>query len=159
MTIFATGLSMITLTSEAQAAPCPTGTVSVNLTSSGDVHSKLTDVMNCTGQGVFDATWYGDLQVERSIDVSGGNNLTITGVNGSAYHVFSRDNGLLIEGAHGGMFSVSNGSMLTLKDMTLDGGFSQDRTAVTVTSSSSLYVVDCDFPNHRSSTQGGDQRL
>lgn len=158
MTIFATGLSMI-LTSGAQAAPCPTGTVSVNLTSSGDAQSQLTDMLNCTGQGVFNATWYGDLPVGRSVDVSGEKNLTITGVNGTALYVISRDNGVLVEGAHGGMFSVSNGSILTLNNMTLDGDFSQDRTAVTVTYSSSLYVVDCEFRNHRGSTQGGDQRL
>lgn len=155
----------ISLVPGARAAPCPKGTVSVNLTSSGDMQG-LIDAMNCSGAGVYDVTVHGRLQIGEILKVSERKNVTVTGYVGtamgsasdtdSALGSTSDSYAVLDAGNKTGMFLVSEGSTLTINKLILEGGFSEDGAAIAVTSSSTLKVFDCDFTNNTASMSGGE---
>lgn len=56
-----------------------------------------------------------------------------------------------------GIFSVSNGSILRLNELVLEGGNAEYGGAVGLLSSSSLFVSSCTFANN-SASQGGETR-
>ena len=141
----------------AGSAPCPSGTIAVDVISLVDVHN-LTDAMHCTGQGVFAVTWYNSLDIEQRIDVSHQKNVTVTGIGFPTIRT-----GLIEEhgtattldfGSTTGIFSVHNESRLVLKQLVLDGGYSENGGAVAVAGSSSLHVYDCGFANNDASFGG-----
>lgn len=142
-----------------ETASCPSDTVvAMNVTSSADV-LNLTGAINCTGEGVFNVTWYNSLHIDQIIEVSHGKKVTVTGFGfptirpGINYD--GDDTGAADDlGSTTGIFSVSNDSGLILKQLVLEGGFSEEGGAVGVTSSSSLYVYDCGFGNNNASTGG-----
>lgn len=142
----------------AEAVPCASGTVVINVTSLADVR-HLTDAMGCTGEGVFDITWYNSLEIEERIEVSDQTSVTITGFGFPTIRAGLTDNddnaGVVIDlKSTTGIFSVQNGSSLILEQLKLDGGRSKHGGAVVVTSSSSLYVYDCAFANNNATTGG-----
>ncbi|CAN0453186.1 unnamed protein product, partial [Laminaria digitata] len=57
-------------------------------------------------------------------------------------------------GSTTGIFSVSNASTLTLKNMMLQGGVSDNGAAVDARSFSSVHVVCCAFSNNNATTGG-----
>lgn len=143
----------------AEAVPCASGTVAINVTSLADVRN-LTDVMGCTGGGVFDVTWYNSLEIEERIEVSDHTSVTVTGFGFPTILLIAglTDNddnvGVVIDLESTGIFSVLNGSSLVLKKLMIDGGRSKHGGAVAVTFSSSLYVYDCAFANNNATTGG-----
>lgn len=143
----------------AQQAPCPSHTVQVNLKSGGGVQS-LTDAMNCTGAGVYNVTLHGRLQLKKRIEISAQKHITFTGYLDDAITGY-KDCGVAAIDAGGttGIFRVSQGSTLSIKDLQLRGGYSEDGGAVAVTSSSTFIASGCVFTNNSASTAGGEETL
>lgn len=142
----------------AESAICPTGTVAVNVTSAEDV-LILADALKCTGGGDFNVTWYSSLPLDQTIEVSDMKNMTITG---SGSPVIYRglggdtfDSTFLDDGSGTALFSVSDGSTLSLINLVLKGGEAENGGAVDLLSSSSLYVHGCNFAQNNAS-DGGD---
>lgn len=152
----------ISFMARAETAPCPLRTVVINVTSSADV-LHLTDAIECTGDRVFDITWYNSLDIEQKIKVSDQKSVMVTGSGSPTIRAGLKDDddytganiGL---GSATGVFSVHNESTLILKQLVLDGGYSEDEGAVAVTSSSSLHVYDCAFTSNNAST-GGETKV
>lgn len=150
-------LAMI-FVSDIDAAPCPAGTVALDVATTADLQT-LRDELACTGHGEFSIVWNTSLQIEQMIDVSDQKNVTITGsgfpiLRGTLDH----DNGAGASYANGsvtGMFSVSEESILRLDDLVLEGGNAQEGGAISVISSSALYVSGCTFANN-SASKGGE---
>lgn len=150
--------SAVTLASSAHADSCPPGIVSVNLTSVDDVR-EFVDALRCTGEGVFDVTWNGRLQIDQRIEISGRKNVTVTGSHGTTSDSTSDDHAVIDAGETTGIFLVTNMSTLALHYLHLEGGLSEyDGGAVEVKSSSSLYVFGCDFTNNTCS-EGGEPTI
>lgn len=153
---------VISFLSGSESAPCASYTVVVDVTSTADVHN-LTEALACTGGGAFDITWYPSVAITQRIEVSNKKNVTVTG-NG-----FPTIRGLLPNndeadaivpagsgtGTGTGIFSVSNGSILHLNGLALEGGNAENGGAVDVLSSSSLFVFDCTFSDNNA-TNGGE---
>ena len=144
----------------AETVICPTGTVAIDIETLADVHD-LTDIINCTGPGVFDIKWSTSLQIEERIGVSNMKNVTITGSGlptiGSALKyddIAGNDNDT---GSVTGLFSVSDGSTLSLNYMAFEGFNSTDGGVIDVRSSSSLSLRGCNFSSNIASN-GGETR-
>lgn len=145
-----------------ELVPCPSDTVSVNLTTAGDIQ-RLTDAMNCSGGGKFNVIWSNSVQLPSRIKVSTGKHVTITGSSNTptvraAPHDTHENASIVGAGDTSGLFLVSDGSTLTINKLVLDGGYSEDGGAVTVLSSSYLNAIDCVFTNNNASN-GGDNIL
>lgn len=141
----------------AGSAACPSGVVSVNLTSATDM-LHLSDEMKCSGPGVFNATLYNSVQISKRIEVHDQKIVHITGsgfptIRG-ARHNNTESNPNANAGSTG-IFLVSEWSTLTINALVLEGGHSRDGGAITVLSSSLLQAIDCSFRNN-SATTGGD---
>ena len=151
----------ISVVSGDQMKACPSGTFSANLTTPADVQS-LADAMNCSGQGVFNATLYGSVQIQQRIEVSNNKIMYIAGSGFPAILAAPRDNAESSDvpdaGNTTGIFLVSGGSTLTMNALILEGGYSEDGGAVAVLSSSYLYARGCSFRNNNAAT-GGDTLL
>lgn len=146
----------------AEPAPCPSSTVVVNVTSTTDV-DNLMDALACTGDGVFNITWYLSATIEETIQVSNNKSVTVTGTGDSRSHgELGEDNraGSIIEAGGGtGIFAVSNGSTLHLNHLVLDGGNAENGGAVELLTASSLFVFGCTFTNNNASYGGETTRL
>ena len=153
---------VISLIAGTETAPCPSGTVAINVASSADLRSFI-DGVDCTGEAIFDVTWYSSLQIDESIAISDQKSVTVTGNGFPTIQAGVTDDDddtdpVIDIGSTTGIFSVQNGSTLVLKQWMLDGGRSRDGGAVAVTSSSSLYVHDCAFTNNNA-TKGGENKV
>ena len=150
----------------AQEAPCPSHVIQVNLSSGGGVQN-LVDEMSCTGAGVYNVTLHGRLRLGMRIEISAQKHMTFTGYPDDAmtghdddYAPRDSDDLAVIDaGGTTGIFLVSNGSTLSIKDLHLRGGFSEDGGAVAVTSSSTFNASGCVFTNNDASTAGGEEAL
>lgn len=134
-----------------ESALCPSSTVTIDVTSAADVQN-LTDVLACTGEGAFDIVWYPSVTIGQEIEVSSGKNVAITGVGLPSIRGADADAEV---GSGTGMFSVSNGSTLTLNHLVLEGGNAEHGGAVNLISSSFLFVLSCAFANN-SAENGGE---
>lgn len=154
--ILAFGLTAF-VTPGAQAVPCPSGTVDINISSTADV-DDLTDALACAGQGIFDITWHTSLTIDERIKVSDEKKLTVTAGDFPGFRgVIGDDNaaGVIIEAGSGeGIFSVSGGSTLRLNNIGLEGGNAENGGAVAVLSSSALFVSSCTFTRNNASNGG-----
>lgn len=157
MAIIAAGMAFF-LVRGGRATPCPPHTIEVNLTASDGVQ-VLNEAMNCTGAGVYNVTLSRRLQIQETIEISGPKNVFITGSVDNAVTDTSGGSPYAAIDAGGttGMFVVSDGAMLNIKYLTLEGGFSEYGAAVSVTSSSFFMVSGCVFTNNRASTAGGER--
>lgn len=140
-----------------EPTPCPAGTVMLAVATTADIQT-LRDECNCTGQGEFSVTWAKNLTIEQRIDVADHKNVTITGsgfptLRGTLDH--EKGAGTTVVNASAtGMFSVSESSILRLNSLFLEGGNGQEGGAISVVSSSSLYVWGCTFVNNNASNGG-----
>ena len=140
-----------------QSAPCLSQTVSVNVTTSGDVQ-RLIDAMNCSGEAEYNVVWYSTLELGRRINVANHKHLEIAGlghptVSATLYNP-NESEPAIEAGNTEGMFLVSNRSTLTISHMIIDGGHADNGGAVAVHSSSILYVNDCIFTGNRADSGG-----
>lgn len=136
-------------------APCSTETIAMEVGSTAELLSMI-NTINCTGEGTFDVTWTGSLQLGQTIELSDNKNLTITGSGA----VPVAPHGVVIDGGNtSGIFSVSGSSTLSLKGLTLKGGSSNDGGGVDVRSSSSAFVFGCYFTGNNASTGGETMHL
>lgn len=141
----------------AHAGPCPSGTVDFHVITTADV-PHLADLIDCSGEGSFNITWHGTLPVHQIIEVSNHKNVTVTGLGFPTIHsgIYDKDDAGddIGPATTAGIFSVVNGSTLSLNEVVFEGGSSDEGGAVAVHSFSSLYVVDCDFTNNSASNGG-----
>ena len=156
------GMALAFFIPSVKPAQCPSGTVAISVTSIPDVQI-LSDALNCTGPGVFDVTWKGDLQLDRRIDASDMKIVTVTG-SGFPTHsgALDRDNdsGAIGDARPGaGIFLVSDGSALHLNNVALYGGNAERGGAVSVLSSSYLSAFGCTFTNRIAIEGGGEDML
>lgn len=163
--------------STAMPSPCPASSVTMIVSTPFQLETFI-DSISCAGEGVFEVSWRGILPVQESINVFDGKNLTVTGVDfsGAASHddtynssilgldsLSASSNDITYDDLHGGIdagnttgiFSVSNGSTLSLSNMLLKGGYAANGGGVKVASSSSVYAFGCAFVNN-SATTGGE---
>lgn len=147
----------IAFASRGEAAPCLSGTVTVNVSSAIDAYT-LSDTLNCTGHGRFDIMLHSSIFLDETIYISYNKNVTITGfgfptILGGVEQ--GNDAGDAFNPAIGtGIFSVSEGSTLRLFDLALEGGRAEFGGAVELWSSSSLFVYGCTFFNNHASFGG-----
>lgn len=149
ITALITGLLSISAIAAETAAPCPSAPGAFSVANAVDL-KNLTTAMNCSGEGVFDVTWVGFVRVREPIQVSGQKEVTITGgiLNGSLPATIHAGNTT-------GIFNVSNNSMLTLRYLSLEAGYSEKGGAVSVTGSSELNAFGCTFAGNVA-TEGGE---
>lgn len=134
-----------------ESAPCPTGTVAMNVASAADVQN-LTDVLNCAGPGDFNVLWHSNQTLAQRIEVSDRKNVTVTGSAFPTIHGVQYDDN--DAGGGSGMFYVTRGSTLRLSNLVLDGGSAENGGSVRVLSSSNLFVYSCTFSNNIASKGG-----
>ena len=151
-----------TTTSDAETVPetatCASGTVEIHVTTTSDVQTVM-DELNCAGPGTFNITWHSSLQIEQRIDASNQKNITITGSGSPVIHGAPVDNNNAepaADTATAGIFSVSSGSILRLCNLTLEAGNALFGGAVSVSSSSSLFVFGCTFASNTAADYGGE---
>ena len=112
---------------------------------------SLAEVLLCEGPASFMVSWHGDVILSRTLSVSNGSTLNVTGSSGNTDAdtgaVVTSDGTLLL-------FEVDLGSTVSLTGLTLAGGDG----ALRVTGGSFLDVIDCTFTNNSrtSSNQGGE---
>ena len=141
----------------AEALPCLAGTVLLEVTTAADVETLMSEI-NCTGHGDFNITWNENILVEHTINVSNGKNVTITGAGFPTLRYALEDdhNSSAMAAARSvtGIFSVSQGSVLSLHQLTLTGGNAEIGGAIAVMASSSLLLYGCTFKNNQASYGG-----
>lgn len=138
-------------TAGAESAPCLATTIFMNVTTTAELQNMITTV-NCTGEGMFEVSWTGSLQLGQAIELSDYKQLIITGSNPVLTVLPSA---AVDAGSTTGIFRVSNGSTLILKHLLLEGGASEKGAAVDARSFSSVHVTGCAFTNNNS-TIGGE---
>lgn len=164
LSIAVVGLGILFL-SGAGSAPCPSGTVNINVSTTNDLQN-LVDSLQCTGEGVFNVTWVGSLQIDSPFEVSNGTSLTVTGhepssssqdsSSSTSLDGYNFGSGAVINGGGtSGLFSVSNGSALYLNKLVLAGGDAEEGGAVAVRFSSSVNVFGCALINNNA-IEGGE---
>lgn len=138
----------------ALSATCPSGIVTLDVKTSSDVQTVINEV-NCTGPGNFNITWHSSLQIEQRIDVFNHKNITVNGSGHPRIRAAPMDAND-VESSNG-LFSVSDESILRLSHLTLDGGNASFGGAVSMSSSSSLFLVGCTFASNHASEHGGER--
>lgn len=143
--------------SGAEAFLCQSSTVDLKVTSTADVNN-LYRALDCAGAGSFSIMWHASLMIDRTIEVSGTKDVTITGAGFPSIRgvLFKGDNaGAMVDYRRGpGIFSVTNGSTLHLNNLALEGAVAQHGGAVGVYYSSSVFVFGCTFGSNRASMGG-----
>ena len=154
----AAGWAMLHI-SGAETAPCSYHPVAVNVNSTSGVQGLINEI-NCTGEGVFDVTWYDTVQIEQTIAVSDQKSVTVTGSNSPTASTGESDPDEPVATIDGGnttgLFRVSDGSILTLNNVVLNGGYSEDNGGAVTVSFGSLNVFGCAFANNQALLYGGE---
>ena len=124
-----------------ESATCGSETFVRDVTTRDDVET-LREAMDCTG-GIFVVTW-SSVSIDKRIEVSHGNNLTVTGTNDAEIDAEGTD----------GIFLVSNG-LLTLSQLVLRGGNAAGTGgAISAVENSTVIVDDCNFVDNTASFSG-----
>lgn len=150
ISFFAGELAMIDST-----GPCATELVSLTVASTEDADA-LSEALNCTGAGDFDVIWSGHVEISQTLEISDGTTLTVNGELGSPATI--ADDGAAVDG--GGMvqlFSVLNGAVLNLYDVSLVNGVGGHGAAVYAGGGSHVTIRGADsliLKNH--GTHGGE---
>ena len=152
----------------AESVPCPPFDMEMNVTDTAGVQD-LVEALNCTGGGTFNVTWYGTVNVEQPIKVTGGSHLTVAQASShsSRFAEHDFDQAAVIDGGNSsGIFHVLDKSTLTLVKLELVGGNAGVGGAVAAISSSSLDIdsnivtaVDCVFTGNAATYAGGEGLL
>ena len=145
--------------SGAETAPCSSDPVAVNVNSTSGVQGLINEI-NCTGEGFFDVTWYDSVQIEQAIVVPAQKSVTITGSNSPTASTGESEPNEPVATIDGGnttrLFRVSDGSILTLNNLVLNGGYSESNGGGVTVSSGSLNVFGCAFANNQALSFGGE---
>lgn len=159
-------LMLIILT--AQSAPCSGGITEMEVSTTADA-DNLTSALECTGSSSFVVTWVGSIVIRRSIVVSGGNSLTVTGsgwVSSMLGNQAGAETGSIIDGGGAiGLFIVYGGSTISLQDIVLrqgnatHGGAIATRSSNLSTSKDTINITDCLFLENHGYVAGGEMRL
>ena len=128
--------------------PCPATVEELVVATTSDA-DKLADDLLCDGPASFTASWHGIFMVSRTVSVSNGSTLNVTGVSGSE----DADTGaVVISDGSVRLFEVDIGSAVSLAGLTMSGGDG----ALRVTRGSFAEVIDCRFlHNERTSSEFG----
>lgn len=111
---------------QVESAACAAGIITLEISSSSDLEN-LHSVLDCTGGGVFDVSWYGTVAVNDTLYVPDGSDLTVTGFSSRSTLDEGSNPTATIDGGHRtpfGFFCLYNNSALTLNNLVLDGGYS-----------------------------------
>lgn len=132
---------------KSQVLPCAAGVNNRTISNSAQA-VDLTEVLFCSG-GQFEVNWVGEVLLSRTIAVSDGTSLKVSG---------SSSGGSVIDG--GGtyqLFNVSEGATLELQGLLLvNGASSSAGGAIALSGSSSLEVRNCSFEfNNATAGDGG----
>lgn len=139
----------------AHAVSCPSGTVLINLSSDSDV-PQLVDALSCAGEGAYNVSWHGHLLIEHRIEVSDNKSVSITGYNGTVQGEAGIYSAVVDAEDKTGLFLVTAGSTLTMRNLVLQRGYSETGGAVEIHSSSCLHVFGCHFRDNKGS-EGGEK--
>lgn len=141
---YASALSILA-GAKAQVLPCALGITTLTVSNGADA-TDLAEALLCSG-GQFEASWVGEVLISRTVRVSNGTSLRISGM---------ASGGSIVDG--GGLhqlFEVSGGSTLELQGISLFNGFSgEGGGAVALSDSSSLEVSGCSFDGNKAGAGG-----
>ena len=115
------------------AAPCPAIEQQMVVATTSEAET-LAEALQCDGPGVFTVNWNRDVLISRTISVSNGSTLDVTGSSEST-------NGAVISNGTVRLFEVDLGSNVSMTGLTLSGGDG----ALLVAGESIVEVVDCVF--------------
>lgn len=155
---------VLSVTSGSNSEPCSAGTISMDVATTSDLE-LMRNILNCTGEGIYNITWVGSVPLEETIEVCENKRLTVTGSTstgststGSASALTDLPSAVIDAGGTTGIFKVCNGSTLSLNHLVLEGGTSEYGAAVDASSFSSVYVADCAFTNNKAASGGETRR-
>ena len=123
-------------------SPCSTRVETMVVRNPSDAE-KLTEALLCDGRGTFFVDWHGGLFLSRTVSVSNGSTLNVTGLSKDAGAFMNAD-------GTGRLFEVDLASTLSLQDMTFTGG----NGALSVSGGSYVEVIDCSWNNNIASNGG-----
>lgn len=124
------------------ANTCEPGLQISNVTSAMDA-LNLAQIVNCTGSGLFEVYWRGRIELEATISISNGTNLTISGSSGA-----------VIDGSNQVQLFAASSSTLYLADLVLENGNARSGGALE-SSSSNVTVANCTFQGNYATVNGG----
>ena len=123
------------------AAPCPTIEQEMIVATTAEAEA-LAKALQCDGPGVFTVSWNGDVLTSRTISVSNGSTLDVTGSSEGTNGAVIGDGTILL-------FEVDLGSTVSLTGLTFSGG----NGALSVAGESIVEMADCSFMfNNKTST-------
>ena len=157
MVAVATGL-LLYFIAGVEGVECLSNAVVIDVATADDLQNFI-EAINCTGEGNFNVTWFGNVQIGVRIDISGNKRLTVTGSGSNPNSAAGIDDdidavAMIDAGGVNGIFSVSKRSSLNLNKLVLTGGHSLNGGAISASSLSAVRVVDCIFTNNTASTGG-----
>ena len=116
------------------AAPCPAIKQEMVVATTSEAET-LAEALRCDGPGVFTVNWNGDVLIPRTISVSNGSTLDVTGFSSES------TNGAVIGDGTVPLFEIDLGSNLLLTGLTFSGG----NGSLLVAGGSIVEMVDCSF--------------
>ena len=126
------------------ASPCPTIVQQTVVATTLDADNLAKDLL-CEGPGRFAVSWNGDVVLSRTLSVSNGTHLNVTGSSESKGAIIISDGTVRL-------LEVDLGSTVLLTGLTFSGGDG----AVRVAGQSLVKVIDCSFlHNKRTSSENG----
>ena len=125
------------------ASPCPTIVEQTVVATTLDA-DNLAEGLLCEGPGRFAVSWHGDVMLSRTLSVSNGTQMNVTGSSESTGAVIMSDGTKL-------MLDVDLGSTVLLTGLTFSGGDG----ALRVAGESLVKVIDCSFLHNRASSGTG----
>ncbi|CAM9940423.1 unnamed protein product [Ascophyllum nodosum] len=118
----------------------------MNVSTTSDA-ARLAEALLCDGPAVFTVIWNGDIVSSRTLNVSNGSTLSVTGSSENSDNAVITGDGTVL------LLQVDLDSNVSLTGLTLSGGDG----AVRVIGGSFVEVVNCTFTRNKrtSSDQGG----
>ncbi|CAN0323906.1 unnamed protein product, partial [Pylaiella littoralis] len=144
--LFATSACVVLGLAQAQSTACPTGVTAWNVSSPADA-LELIDALNCAGPAQFEVDWSGKVSLTRTISISNGSSVTVTGLGAADEAVIDGDGAVRL-------FEVTEGSTLQLNTVSLVGGLSDEGGAIYSVSSNVIIGGDTTFTNNAASSGG-----
>ena len=135
------------------AAPCPAIVEELMVVANTSDAEALAEALTCDGPGMFAVSWNGAVMLSRTLLVTNGTTLNVTGSSESTGDGTNGDGAVIHSDGTVLLFDIDLDSTVLLTGLTLSGGGG----ALRVAGGSSVEVIDCSFihNNRTSSDLGG----
>lgn len=149
----------------AESPKCPANSTEIIVKTPADAYA-LASALNCTGSSSFVVTWVGNVIVTRSIIVSGGSSLAVTGSgwmsSAVGYQTSSEASSIIDGGDAIGICIVHEGSTISLQDIVIQQGIATNGGAIAARSSilssreNTITITNCLFLRNNGNFVGGE---